>query len=155
MIAPISFFQSVGNMPRSAKLLWRPHPNGKINSYVIERQEANDQKWNKIATITGRLNAEYIDRDLKDGQVYHYRVKAVTFDNLVTDPSETAKVVTKPLPPEIKAITATTNLPRAITLSWEASPISDIAERIVQLSRQTGNDQLYRYDQRRREILFL
>jgi fibronectin type 3 domain-containing protein len=127
MIAPISFFQSVGNMPRSAKLLWRPHPNGKINSYVIERQEANDQKWNKIATITGRLNAEYIDRDLKDGQVYHYRVKAVTFDNLVTDPSETAKVVTKPLPPEIKAITATTNLPRAITLSWEASPISDLA----------------------------
>ncbi len=127
MIAPISFFQSVGNMPRSAKLLWRPHPNGKINSYVIERQEANDQKWNKIATITGRLNAEYIDRDLKDGQVYHYRVKAVTFDNLVTDPSETAKVVTKPLPPEIKAITATTNLPRAITLSWEATPISDLA----------------------------
>lgn len=127
MIAPVSFFQSVGNMPRSAKLLWRPHPNGKINGYEIERQEANDQKWNKIATITGRLNAEYIDRDLKDGQVYHYRIKAVTYDKLVTEPSETTKVITKPLPPEIKSVTATNNLPRAITLSWEKSPITDLA----------------------------
>lgn len=125
MIAPISFFQSVGNMPRSAKLLWRPHPNGKINGYIIERQDATDKKWNTIATVTGRLNAEFIDRDLKDGQVYFYRIKAVAFDKLVTDPSEVAKVVTKPLPPEIKNITSTNNLPRAITLSWEPSSLSD------------------------------
>jgi uncharacterized protein len=127
MIAPISFFQSVGNMPRSAKLLWRPHPNGKINGYIIERQDATDQKWNAIATVTGRLNAEFIDRDLKDGQVYFYRIKAVAFDKLVTDPSEVAKVVTKPLPPEIKNITSTNNLPRAIALSWEPSSLSDFS----------------------------
>ncbi|MDD5051593.1 MAG: hypothetical protein PHO27_02540 [Sulfuricurvum sp.] len=127
MIAPISFFQSVGNMPRSAKLLWRPHPNGKINSYIIERQDAGDQKWNEIATITGRLNAEFIDRDLKDAHVYYYRIKAVTFDKLVTEPSETAKVVTKPLPPEIKNITATNNIPHAITLTWEPTTISDLS----------------------------
>ncbi|MDP2850285.1 MAG: hypothetical protein Q8O20_04350 [Sulfuricurvum sp.] len=127
MIAPISFFQSVGNMPRSAKLLWRPHPNGKINGYVIERQEATDQKWVAIATITGRLNAEYIDRDLKDSQVYHYRIKATTFDKLTTEPSEVSKVITKPLPPEIRNITSTNNLPRAITLGWEASTISDLS----------------------------
>ena len=127
MIAPISFFQSVGNMPRSAKLLWRPHPNGKINGYIIERQDATDQKWNTVATITGRLNAEFIDRDLKDGQVYFYRIKATTFDKLATDPSEVTKVVTKPLPPEIKNITSTNNVPRAITLSWEPSPLSDFS----------------------------
>ncbi len=127
MIAPVSFFQSVGNLPRSAKLLWRPHPNAKINGYAIERQDINDQKWEKIATVTGRLNAEYIDRKLKDGQVYYYRIRALTYDNLSTEPSETAKVVTKPLPPEIKGITATNNLPRAITLSWEPSAISDLA----------------------------
>ncbi|OHD83431.1 MAG: hypothetical protein A3D90_09295 [Sulfuricurvum sp. RIFCSPHIGHO2_02_FULL_43_9] len=127
MIAPISFFQSVGNMPRSAKLLWRPHPNGKINGYIIERQNATDQKWSEIATITGRLNAEFIDTELKDGQVYFYRIKATTFDKLATEPSETAKVVTKPLPPEIKNITSTNNLPRAITLTWAASAISDLS----------------------------
>lgn len=127
MIAPVSFFQSVGNMPRSAKLLWRPHPNGKINGYIIERQNVTDQKWSEIATITGRLNAEFIDTELKDGQVYFYRIKATTFDKLSTEPSETTKVVTKPLPPEIKNITSTNNLPRAITLTWTASTISDLS----------------------------
>lgn len=127
MIVPVSFFQSVGNMPRSAKLLWRPHPNGKITGYTIERLNVNDQEWRKIATIEGRLNAEYIDNDLKDGQVYHYRIKAHTFDKLATLPSETTKVVTKPLPPQIKNITASNNLPHAITLSWEASEIKDLS----------------------------
>lgn len=127
MIAPVSFFQSVGNMPRSAKLLWRPHPNIRINGYIIDRLNVNDQQWNKIATLTGRLNAEFIDKDLKDGQVYYYRVRAVTFDNLITEPSETAKVVTKPLPPEIKNITATKDLPKAITLTWDASTIPDLS----------------------------
>ena len=127
MIAPVSFFQAVGNMPRSAKLLWRPHPNGKINGYSIERQDATDQKWNVIATITGRLNAEYIDRDLKDAQVYHYRIKAITFDKLSTEASEESKVITKPLPPEIRNITSTNDLPRAIALKWDPSSISDLS----------------------------
>ncbi|MBD3799087.1 hypothetical protein [Sulfuricurvum sp.] len=127
MISPVSFFQSVGNMPRSAKLLWRPHPNGKINGYIIERQNATDQKWSEIATIAGRLNAEFIDRNLKDGQVYFYRIRATTFEKLSTEPSETIKVVTKPLPPEIKNIVATNNLPRAITLTWGPSEISDLS----------------------------
>ncbi|MDO9207267.1 MAG: hypothetical protein Q7T91_03340 [Sulfuricurvum sp.] len=127
MIAPISFFQSVGNMPRSAKLLWRPHPNLRINGYAIDRLNVNDQKWSEITTINGRLNAEFIDTDLKDGQVYHYRVRAVTFDKLSTEPSEIAKVVTKPLPPEIKQIIATTNLPKAIALKWEPSTLEDFS----------------------------
>ncbi|HEX5329406.1 fibronectin type III domain-containing protein [Sulfuricurvum sp.] len=127
MIAPVSFFQAVGNMPRSAKLLWRPHPNGKINGYIIERQDATDQKWNPIATITGRLNAEFIDHDLKDSQVYHYRIKATTFDKLTTEASEMSKVITKPLPPEIRNITSTNDMPRAIKLSWEPSTISDLS----------------------------
>ncbi len=127
MIAPVSFFQSVGNMPRSAKLLWRPHPNGKINGYIIERQNVTDQKWSEVATITGRLNAEFIDRDLKDGQVYFYRIRATTFDKLSTEPSETTKVVTKPLPSEIKSIVATNNIPRAINLTWAPSEITDLS----------------------------
>jgi len=126
MIVPVSFFQSVGNMPRSAKLLWRPHPNAKINGYIIDRLNVNDQKWSEIATITGRLNAEFIDRDLKDGQIYYYRVRAVTYDKLITEPSETSKVVTKPLPPEVKNITSSSDLPKAIALSWEPSGINDL-----------------------------
>ncbi len=138
MIAPVSFFQSVGNMPRSAKLLWRPHPNTKINGYSIERKNTDNQKWSTVATITGRLNVEYIDRDLKDGQVYEYRIKALTYDKLATDPSEIAKVVTKPLPPQIKGITASGNLPKAITLSWEPSTIGDLSHYNIYRSTAPG-----------------
>jgi hypothetical protein len=143
MIPPVSFFQSVGNMPRSAKLLWRPHPNGKISGYTIERQNVNDQTWSEITTINGRLNAEYIDHDLKDGQVYYYRIKAHTYDKLVTEPSEMTKVVTKPLPPEIKNITATNDLPRAITLTWEPSTVNDLSH--YNIYRSTSPDGLFDY----------
>jgi fibronectin type 3 domain-containing protein len=144
MIAPISFFQSAGNMPRSAKLLWRPHPNTRINSYVIERQNVTNQKWTEIKTIEGRLNAEYIDHDLKDAQVYYYRVRAITFDKLSTEPSETAKVVTKPLPPEIKNITATTTLPKAIALKWDASPLADLSHYNIYRAASSNGNYTYR-----------
>ncbi|MFA6189751.1 MAG: hypothetical protein WC680_10790 [Sulfuricurvum sp.] len=143
MIAPVSFFQSVGNMPRSAKLLWRPHPNAKINGYIIDRLNVNDQKWSEVATITGRLNAEFIDRDLKDSQVYYYRVRATTYDKLITEPSETSKVVTKPLPPEIKNITSTKDLPKAIALGWEASSINDLDH--YNIYRSSTSDGRYIY----------
>ena len=144
MIAPVSFFQSVGNMPRSAKLLWRPHPNTRINGYVIDRLNVNDQKWSEIATITGRLNAEFIDRDLNDGQVYEYRVRAITFDKMSTVPSEIAKVVTKPLPPEIKNITATTNLPKSIALKWEASSLNDLSHYNIYRAESSNGAYSYR-----------
>lgn len=127
MIAPVSFFQAIENMPRSAKLLWRPHTNNKINSYIIERKTSAQTEFKQIATIKGRLNAEYIDTNLKDGYIYEYRVRAITFDNLQTDPSEIVKIATKPLPPEIKNITSTNDQPKAITLQWEKSPISDFS----------------------------
>lgn len=144
MIAPVSFFQSVGNMPRSAKLLWRPHPNTRINGYIIDRLNINDQKWSELKTIEGRLNAEYIDRDLKDGQVYYYRVRAITFDKLITQPSETAKVSTKPLPKEIQSITATTNLPKAIALKWTPAVIEEFSHYNIYRSASSNGNYEYR-----------
>jgi hypothetical protein len=143
MIAPISFFQSVENMPRSAKLLWRPHPNTRISGYIIERLNVNEQKWTEIKSIDGRLNAEYIDHDLKDGQVYHYRVRAITFDKLSTEPSETAKVITKPLPKEVQNITATTHLPKAIAITWEPSALKDLSH--YNIYRSASSNGSYKY----------
>jgi len=144
MIAPVSFFQSVGNMPRSAKLLWRPHPNTRISGYIIDRLNVNDQKWSELKSIEGRLNAEYIDRDLKDGQVYYYRVRAITFDKLITQPSETAKVSTKPLPKEVQGITATTHLPKAIVLKWEPAVVEEFNHYNIYRSASSNGNYEYR-----------
>ncbi len=143
MIAPVSFFQSIGNMPRSAKLLWRPHPNTRISGYIIDRLNVNDQKWSELKSIEGRLNAEYIDRDLKDGQVYYYRIRAITFDKLITEPSETTKVSTKPLPKEVQGITATTHLPKAIALKWDPTVVEEFSH--YNIYRSSSSNGSYDY----------
>ncbi len=152
MIAPVSFFRSVEHMPRSAKLLWRPHPNAKVNGYIIERQKSTMDQWSTVATITGRLTPEFIDRGLEDGQVYLYRIRAVTFDNLQTDPSEVVKVVTKPLPPQINGITATSDIPRTIRLSWDPSSISDLSH--YNIYRATAPNGAFSYHVKTNETVF-
>jgi hypothetical protein len=121
LIASVSFFRSIGNMPRSAKLIWRPHTDTQIKGYRIERKFKNEPKWEKIADIKGRLTAEYIDLGLEDNAVYEYRLFAITYSDIQSVPSEIVTVVTKPLPDPITNIRATQNLPKKILISWEAS----------------------------------
>jgi fibronectin type 3 domain-containing protein len=121
LIASVSFFRSIGNMPRSAKLIWRPHTDTQVKAYIIERKLKRDNKWEEIATIEGRLNPEYIDYDLADNEVYQYRLFALTYSGIKSVPSEIVTVVTKPLPNVIQNIETTKTLPRKILISWNPS----------------------------------
>ena len=125
VLQSVVWIQSIQNMPRSAKLIWRPHTNQKIKSYIIERRTLEDTKWERIGSVDGRLNAEYIDLDLKDNFVYKYRVRVLTFDGITSSPSEIVQVVTKALPTSIKNIVATKNLPKKIDITWEKSTTED------------------------------
>nr|WP_321268432.1 hypothetical protein [uncultured Sulfurimonas sp.] len=125
VLKSVVWIQSIGNMPRTAKIIWRPHENQKVKSYIIERRTLEEKDWSKIATIDGRLNAEFIDFDLKDDFVYKYRVRVLTYDGITSTPSEIVQVVTKSLPNTIKHIVATTNLPRKIEINWEKSTTED------------------------------
>lgn len=122
----ISFIQAISNLPRQIKIIWRPHNNERIESYIIQRKTPETAKWEKLETIDGRLQAEYIDLDLDDNAVFHYRVIAETFDGLKTMPSTLVKAQTKPLPEGILGLNATNNLPKKIALSWNASNSSDV-----------------------------
>jgi len=121
----VSWIHSVTNMPRSAKIIWRPDSNQIVKAYIIERKTLSDDTWSQIATVNGRLNAEYIDTDLKDGYVYLYRVRVLTYDNITSKPSATVKIVTKQLPKEVTNITASKDLPRKIEIRWDKSNIKD------------------------------
>ena len=121
----VSWIYSVTGMPRMAKLLWRPHSNQKVKAYIIERRTLKDEQWENLATINGRLSAEYIDTDLKDNYVYKYRIRVKTYDDIISTPSQIVKVVTKPLPKSIKNIKATKNLPKLIKITWESSANKD------------------------------
>jgi len=127
VIESVSWIHSITGMPRVAKIIWRPHSNQKVKAYMIERKTLEDEKWEKLDTITGRLNAEYIDEGLNDNFVYMYRLRAITYDGLTSTPSKIVKVVTKALPNPITNISATTNVANKININWDESVQEDFA----------------------------
>jgi len=128
LIAKMPFVKSVLNLPSVVKLIWRPHPNRLVSGYIIERKEAtNSSSWKVIEEIEGRLNAEYMDRDLSENTKYFYRIKAKTYNGLISAPSAVVVGTTKARPVVVKGVSATTNLPNAMILTWQRNPEKDIA----------------------------
>lgn len=115
---PVSFVQSVPGLPRMSKIIFRPHPNERIGGYIFERRTAKAPQWRVVGKLEGRLHAEFFDTGLEDNTEYEYRVIARTFDGLETEPSDIVITVTKPLPPAPTGLTATTDQPKTITLTW-------------------------------------
>ncbi len=149
----VSFFSSIGNMPRKAKLIWRPHTNAKVVAYEIQRQTFDDPEWEVIATVKGRLNAEYIDEDLEDDKVYKYRIRAITFDHLKSLPSETVQVTTKPLPATVTGVTATTEAVKQITISWTPSTTESID--YYKVYRANSSDGYYKLIKKTRQTSYV
>jgi len=103
------------------KIIFRPHPNERVEGYTIQRYDDKNSKWITLSDLTPRFNVEYIDEGLKDGKIYKYRIIAYTFDGLKSKPSKTITVSTYPKPPIVTDIKATNNLPKKIVISW--SPV--------------------------------
>jgi fibronectin type 3 domain-containing protein len=122
----ISLIETISNLPRQIKILWRPHPNPRIKEYIIEKNTPSQGKWEKIATVKDRLNVEYIDDNLGDNEIFMYRIKAVTFDGIVSTASAISQARTKPLPNSVQEFSATKNLPRKIQLLWGRSTTPDV-----------------------------
>jgi fibronectin type 3 domain-containing protein len=121
----VSWIYSVTDMPRSAKIIWRPHANEKVEYYLLERKAVDEDKYIEVGRVKGRLNVEFIDTDLKDNHIYTYRLFAVTYDGIKSKSSEIVKVVTKPLPESVTNIQVTRNLPRSVKVTWDESHARD------------------------------
>ncbi|MDH5465026.1 MAG: hypothetical protein OEW60_05310 [Thiovulaceae bacterium] len=123
----ISYITALDRLPRKVKLIWRPHGNGRVNGYILERKEPDDSSWSQIKTFDHRLVAEYIDTMLEDNSIYQYRIIALTFDGLESTPSDIVTVNTKKLPAPIEKVKITQDLPKEIILTWEKHPQKDIS----------------------------
>lgn len=126
LLDSVSFIYATSQLPRKVRIEWRPHESYAIEKYILERNTQKTSEWKKIATIKNRLNAEYIDNDLKDNEKYTYRIKAVTFDGIISKPSQSVEAVTKPLPISVSSLMATKDQPRKIILAWDHSPQEDV-----------------------------
>jgi fibronectin type 3 domain-containing protein len=123
----VPFLQAIVGLPHRVKLLWRPHPNEQVVSYIIERNELDKEEWERIAQVDGRLNAEYIDANLKENHLYRYRVIVKTHDGVLSNPSQIVEARTKPLPKRIENVRATTNLPKKIIVTWDPTDQEDFS----------------------------
>jgi len=136
VLQSVTWIHSVNGMPRAAKILWRPHANQRVKSYIIERKTLKNDEWKRHAEVEGRLNVEFVDEGLKDQFTYMYRVLVRTYDDIISTPSEIVKVVTKALPKEVSNITASRDLPRKIELHWSKSDAADFSRYYVYRSAQ-------------------
>ncbi|HEH4417906.1 TPA: fibronectin type III domain-containing protein [Campylobacter coli] len=123
----VPFAQAITNLPSRIKLIWRPHPDPRVASYIIERTKADEQEFKKIAEIKNRLNAEFIDEDLKPGENFSYRIIAVGFDGVQSEPSSVLNSTSKALPPQVEHLNASLDGSNKVILTWDAPKYQDFS----------------------------
>ena len=117
-VQPPILVEVISNLPNRIKLLWRVHPNPIVKAYIIERREMGKKEWRKVAILRNRLTVEYIDTGIVPGREYEYRVRAKTYDGIVSPPSQPKIGHAKALPKPIVRINATDNMPKQIQITW-------------------------------------
>lgn len=134
-LTSVDFVQVITNLPLRAKIIWSPHEDLRVASYVVERSKAGANNWSKIAEVKGRLSAEYIDSGLKPEDSFDYRVRAKSSDGVLGAPSIAGNATTKALPLPVSNLTATSSEPKKITLNWQAPAQDDIDHYIIYSAR--------------------
>lgn len=118
LVAPI-IIEASKALPKRIKLIWRIHPNELTRSYIIEKKRQGERDFSTIANLKGRLTVEYIDKDIQPAQIYHYKLRAKSYNGIVSAPSKTVSGYAKKLPNMITWIKATDNRPRLIDIIWK------------------------------------
>jgi fibronectin type 3 domain-containing protein len=113
---------------KQVTLSWQPNPEKDIKEYLIFRSGSGDKELSKIASVKGATS--YVDKGLKDGTKYAYSLKAVDEDNLMSEPSPSITVDTKPLPQKPSGLMLTEKEDRKL-LQWDANPEKDVKQYAV------------------------
>lgn len=127
LIESVPFVKAIPGLPNRVKLIWRPHPDSGVVGYIIKRADAGSDSFTQIDEIKGRLNAEYIDINVKPGRSYKYLVYVKTGTGVISKPTEVIKATTKELPPPVTNASATQNRPKKIVLSWQPPVVKDFS----------------------------
>lgn len=87
----VSFVKAYKVAPSVVKLLWKPHSNLSVNSYIVQRS-VNGDEWKFLSYVEGRLMAEYIDTFVRTGKRYRYRIIAQSYDKIHAKPSRVTQL---------------------------------------------------------------
>jgi fibronectin type 3 domain-containing protein len=134
----VEFVQAISDLPNRIKIIWRPHPDPRVQYYRIEKFNTTLNEWIYLKTINQRLSVEYIDTGLDNNTAYKYRVKAFTFNDVESATSKPVVAKTKPLPTGPSNVRASNKIPKKIFLAWDVSPTQDIIKYDIHRSVYTS-----------------
>ena len=111
---------------RCVPLKWAPSAEADVVRYDIYQAREAAGPFQKIGEVQGRTSTSYTDGSgnpgkLEDEGTYFYRVRAVNGVTAESADSETARAVTRFVPPEVAKVVAVSARPREIPVSWEKS----------------------------------
>ncbi len=112
---------------KEVPLEWQVNPEKDITGYYIYRSVGEKDDFSKIAKVD---KASYIDKSLKDGVVYRYKIQAEDKDGLVSDNSEIIAVSTKPRPKSPEGLNGRYEAGK-VEITWNANKEADIAQYVV------------------------
>ncbi|MBI1865341.1 MAG: fibronectin type III domain-containing protein, partial [Nitrospirae bacterium] len=108
---------------------WEPNPEPDIAKYEVFRGEEQASVNKSLGEIPGSAY-RFVDKGLKDGTTYHYKVRAVDKDGLIGKFSIAVRSSTKPLPRNPRGIKAAFDGGQVI-VSWAPNPEPDIVKYAV------------------------
>lgn len=145
---PVSGVKALSGQPREVPVAWVPSPDEKVIGYVVSRADAESETFSEVAVVTNRETVCFTDRGraprrradpgglgwLQDGTDYRYRVAAFNTAEVRSEWSAPATARTKPAPQAPEGLRGSTNLPKAVRLTWEPNPEKDIDRYSVESS---------------------
>jgi len=87
----VSFVKAYKVAPAVVKLLWKPHNNPSVSTYIVQRS-VDGGEWKFVSHVQGRLMAEYIDTFVRTGKTYRYRIIAQSYDKIQAKPSQVTQL---------------------------------------------------------------
>ena len=112
---------------KEAPLEWQANPENDISVYYIYRSRSEKDDFDYIAKAE---KAAFVDKNLKDGFSYRYRIQAEDKDGLLSDYSDIILVNTKPRPNTPQSVTGKYEGGKAV-ISWSANKEADIDYYVV------------------------
>ena len=136
---------AVSARPREIPISWALSPDATVVGYEVWRATGEDD-WAQLVRLNSREVTSYLDRGgqkdgtrlglLADGTEYQYKVVAYNTGNVRSSASGQVKAKTKVIPVPPAGLAATTQMARAIRLTWKPNPEKDVNGYWVEASKK-------------------
>ncbi len=112
---------------KEVPLEWQANPEKDITVYYVYQSTGEKDDFSRVGKVD---KTSYVDKNLKDGATYRYRIQAEDKDGLLSDQSDIISVSTKPRPQAPEGLQGKYEGGRA-ELSWSSNKETDISHYVI------------------------